>query len=198
MQPLLVEQKSVVLIQRAADFFVLLPQVVSFGAGLGTEDVVDGIVQVCVVCQPFLHLIQLMLKGMGPVMSDGRRPRRIGAKKCLKGRSKAPQTPTDAPLQTRLADCNVINRSTVAAIYASGKQTDKHLRTLAIADQGDFSLVGNNKFRATHSTTLSFRAGLSNKQFEAVRFIVIPDDWSDPNGGGVPNVILGYPCVRIR
>lgn len=92
------------------------------------------------------------------------------------------------------ADCNVINRSTVAAIF--GKKIDKHLRTLTIADQGDFTLVGNNKFRATHSTTLSFRAGISNKHFDSVRFIVIPDDWADPNGDGVPNVILGYPFLR--
>lgn len=96
------------------------------------------------------------------------------------------------------ADCNVINRSTVSAIFGSGKQLDRHLRTLTLADQGDFSLVGNNKFRATHYTVLTFRAGAHSKTFSTVRFIVIPDDWSDPNGDGVPNVILGYPFLRAN
>lgn len=92
------------------------------------------------------------------------------------------------------ADCNVINRSTVRALF--GAATERHLRALTLADQGDFSLVGNNRFRATHYAVLAFRAGRSRRSFEAVRFIVIPDDWQDPNGDGVPNVILGYPFLR--
>lgn len=93
------------------------------------------------------------------------------------------------------ADSNVINRSTMDAIFGTDN-AEKKLRTLTLAEKGDFSLVGNNKFSATHYAILDFRAGLSNKRFETVRFIVIPDDWQDPNGDGVPNVILGYPFLR--
>ena len=94
------------------------------------------------------------------------------------------------------ADCNVINRSTVRAFF--GPATEKHLRTLTLAEKGDFSLVGNNSFHATHYTTLTFQAGQRRKTFDAVRFIVIPDDWEDSNGDGVPNVILGYPFLKAN
>lgn len=95
------------------------------------------------------------------------------------------------------ADCNAINLSTIAAIFGA-KNTDKHLRTLTLADQGDFGLVGNNKFRATHYTVVSFHAGRANRFFDHVRFIVIPDSWQNPNGDGVPNVILGWPFLKEK
>lgn len=92
------------------------------------------------------------------------------------------------------AACNVINRSTVNEIF--GEETEKRLRTITIAERGEFSLVGNNNFQATQYTVLSFRAGRSDRQFDTVRFIVIQDDCFDSKGDGAPNVILGWPFLK--
>lgn len=92
------------------------------------------------------------------------------------------------------ADVNAINRSTVEKLF--GPQFRSHLRTITKDDLKDFTLVGNNHFEAEFYVVLSFEAGRSGKHFADVKFVVIPDDWQDPDHDGMPNVMLGYQFLK--
>ena len=94
------------------------------------------------------------------------------------------------------ADANAINRSTLEALL--GDSMEKFQRSITLDESKDFTLLGDNHFKATHYVVLDLYAGRSKTKFEKVRFVVIPDDWQDPNGDGIPNVILGYPFLREK
>lgn len=92
------------------------------------------------------------------------------------------------------ADANAINRSTLEALL--GDSAKKSLRTITLDGDRTFAQIGNNHFDATHYVVLDFWAGVSKRKFEAVKFILVDDDWQDPNGDGIPNVLLGWPFLR--
>jgi len=91
------------------------------------------------------------------------------------------------------ADANVINRSTVNSLL--GDSIKSALRAVTL-DDTQFALLGHHHFKATHYVHLSFRAGIHKKQFNSVRFYVVPDDWENPDSDGVPNVVLGFPFLK--
>lgn len=91
------------------------------------------------------------------------------------------------------AGANIINRSTVNALLGS---SSTYLLRAPTLKEMEFALVGDHHFNATQCVDLTFQAGLSKRTFERVRFYVVPDDWEDPNGDGVPNVVLGWQFLR--
>lgn len=92
------------------------------------------------------------------------------------------------------ADANTINESTLAALL--GEHVDSLKQALDAQGSQNFNLIGDNNFKPTHYVELSFHAGKSNKQFNDIRFIVVPDDAVKASQDGVPNLILGLPTLR--
>jgi hypothetical protein len=91
------------------------------------------------------------------------------------------------------ADANLINRSTLHELL--GSSFESALQPNTMSQPKDFESMGNMHFETTHHVKLNFRAGVSQREFSHVRFDVVHDDWADPNGDGIPNVLLGVKFV---
>lgn len=83
------------------------------------------------------------------------------------------------------SDINTINRTTVNALL--GHSAHRLMR--AMTEDDKCNLIGGKTFDAHYTINLSFSAGLSKKQFNDIKFIVV-EDGTDTDG--VPNALLGY------
>ena len=92
------------------------------------------------------------------------------------------------------ADANLINQSTLAALL--GLEYRRNLAPNTMNEAKEYVSMGNNKVATFHHVKLSFTAGLSSRKFENVRFEVVADDWENPNGDGIPNVVLGLGFIE--
>lgn len=92
------------------------------------------------------------------------------------------------------ADLNLMNRSTLEALL--GDDTDRLVQSNTFGEAKEFETMGHGSFETMKHVKLDFTAGSSKRSFRNVRFEIVPDEWEDSNGDGVPNVILSYQFLR--